>query len=114
MTEETPQTVTEEITDLVNEETAFRKESLTENQMGQMNWIVQIGSYSNKENAEKENLRAKNAGFRSFINPITQNNKIMYQVCLGPEYDELDANKLREEIKKKIKLENEPIVKKYP
>ena len=107
-------TVTEEITDLVNEETAFRKESLAENQMGQMNWIVQIGSYSNKENAEKENLRAKNAGFRSFINPITQNNKIMYQVCLGPEYDELDANKLREEIKKKIKLEAEPIVKKYP
>ena len=105
VTEETPQTVTEESTDLVNEETAFRKESLTENQMGQMNWIVQIGSYSNKENAEKENLRAKNAGFRSFINPITQNNKIMYQVCLGPEYDELDANKLREEIKKKIKLE---------
>ena len=114
VTEETPQTVTEESTDLVNEETAFRKESLAENQMGQMNWIVQIGSYSNKENAEKENLRAKNAGFRSFINPITQNNKIMYQVCLGPEYDELDANKLREEIKKKIKLENEPIVKKYP
>ena len=114
VTDETPQTVTEEITDLVNEETAFRKESLAENQMGQMNWIVQIGSYSNKENAEKENLRAKNAGFRSFINPITQNNKIMYQVCLGPEYDELDANKLREEIKKKIKLENEPIVKKYP
>ena len=114
VTEETPQTVTEESTDLVNEETAFRKESLTENQMGQMNWIVQIGSYSNKENAEKENLRAKNAGFRSFINPITQNNKIMYQVCLGPEYDELDANKLREEIKKKIKLETEPIVKKYP
>ena len=114
VTEETPQTVIEEITDLVNEETAFRKESLAENQMGQMNWIVQIGSYSNKENAEKENLRAKNAGFRSFINPITQNNKIMYQVCLGPEYDELDANKLREEIKKKIKLETEPIVKKYP
>ena len=114
VTEETQQTVTEESADLVNEETAFRKESLTENQMGQMNWIVQIGSYSNKENAEKENLRAKNAGFRSFINPITQNNKIMYQVCLGPEYDELDANKLREEIKKKIKLENEPIVKKYP
>ena len=114
VTEETPQTVTEESTDLINEEPAFKRESSVKNEMGQMNWIVQIGSYSNKENAEKENLRAKNAGFRSFINPITQNNKIMYQVCLGPEYDELDANKLREEIKKKIKLENEPIVKKYP
>ena len=98
-------TVTEQIPETV---------TLRENEVGQMNWIVQIGSYSNKENAEKENLRAKNAGFRSFINPITQNNNIMYQVCLGPEYDELDANKLREEIKKKIKLETEPIVKKYP
>ena len=83
-------------------------------EVGQMNWIVQIGSFSNKENAEKLNLKVKNAGFRSFINPITQDNGIMHQVCLGPEYDELDANKLREEIKKKIKLENEPIVKKYP
>ena len=77
-----------------------------------MNWVVQIGSFSNKQNAEKLNLRAKNAGFRSFINPITQNNKIMHQVCLGPEYDEVDANKLREKIKDKMKLSG--IVKKYP
>ena len=81
-------------------------------EVGQMNWIVQIGSFSNKENAEKLNLRAKNAGFRSFINPITQNNKIMHQVCLGPEYDEVDANKLHNEIKDKMKLNG--IVKKYP
>ena len=86
--------------------------ALRTNEVGQMNWVVQIGSFSNKKNAEKLNLRAKDAGFRSFINPITQNNKIMHQVCLGPEYDEVDANKLREEIKDKMKLNG--IVKKYP
>ena len=96
-------TVTEQIPETV---------TLRENEVGQMNWIVQIGSFSNKENAEKLNLKAKSAGFRSFINPIMQNNRIMHQVCLGPEYDEVDANKLREEIKDKMKLDG--IVKKYP
>ena len=80
-------TVTEQIPETV---------TLRENEVGQMNWIVQIGSFSNKENAEKLNLKAKSAGFRSFINPIMQNNRIMHQVCLGPEYDEVDANKLLE------------------
>ena len=80
--------------------------------VGQMNWVVQIGSFSKKENAEKLNLKAKNAGFRSFVNPITQNNKIMHQVCLGPEYDEADAKNLLKEIKNKMKLDG--IVKKYP
>ena len=65
-----------------------------------------------KENAEKLNLKAKNAGLRSFVNPITQNNKIMHQVCLGPEYDETDAKNLLKEIKNKMKLDG--IVKKYP
>ena len=89
-----------------------KNNSLTTNEVGQMNWVVQIGSFSNKKNAEQLNLKAKNAGFRSFINPITQNNTIMHQVCLGPEYDEIDANKLREQIKDKMKLSG--IVKKYP
>ena len=70
--------------------------TLRENEVGQMNWIVQIGSFSNKENAEKLNLKAKSAGFRSFINPIMQNNRIMHQVCLGPAYDAVDAHKLLE------------------
>ena len=96
-------TVTEQIPETV---------TLRENEVGQMNWIVQIGSFSNKENAEKLNLKAKSAGFRSFINPIMQNNRIMHQVCLGPEYDEVDANKLLEKIKNKMELDG--IIKKYP
>ena len=108
---EQPEAVAEQ-PEAVADTIVSKNNSLTTNEVGQMNWVVQIGSFSNKKNAEQLNLKAKNAGFRSFINPITQNNTIMHQVCLGPEYDEIDANKLREQIKDKMKLSG--IVKKYP
>ena len=81
-------------------------------EMGQMNWIVQIGSFSSKDNAEKLNQKVKKAGFRSFVNPIIVGEKTMHQVCLGPEYDMAAANELSKEIKNKMKLNG--IVKKYP
>ena len=86
-------------------------------EMGQMNWIVQIGSFSSKENAEKLNKKVKKAGFRSFVNPITIDDKTMHQVCLGPEYDMTAANELLKEIKDwidKNKMNLTGIVKKYP
>ena len=104
--------VVEESLAPVVEEIPFNKEILKTDSVGQMNWVVQVGSFSSKDNAEKLNQKVKKAGFRSFVNPITQNNKIMHQVCLGPEYDETDANNLLKEIKNKMKLDG--IVKKYP
>ena len=96
----------------VVEEIPFNQEMLKTDAVGQMNWVVQVGSFLSKDNAEKLNQKVKKAGFRSFVNPITQNNKIMHQVCLGPEYDEADAKNLLKEIKNKMKLDG--IVKKYP
>ena len=93
-------------------EIPFNQEMLKTDAVGQMNWVVQVGSFLSKDNAEKLNQKVKKAGFRSFVNPITQNNKIMHQVCLGPEYDEADAKNLLKEIKNKMKLDG--IVKKYP
>ena len=104
--------VVEESLAPVVEEIPFNQEMLKTDTVGQMNWVVQVGSFSSKDNAEKLNQKVKKAGFRSFVNPITQNNKIMHQVCLGPEYDEADAKNLLKEIKNKMKLDG--IVKKYP
>ena len=104
--------VVEESLAPVVEEIPFNQEMLKIDVVGQMNWIVQVGSFLSKDNAEKLNQKVKKAGFRSFVNPITQNNKIMHQVCLGPEYDEADAKNLLKEIKNKMKLDG--IVKKYP
>ena len=104
--------VAEESLAPVAEEIPFNQEMLKADAVGQMNWVVQVGSFLSKDNAEKLNQKVKKAGFRSFVNPITQNNKIMHQVCLGPEYDEADAKNLLKEIKNKMKLDG--IVKKYP
>ena len=110
--EESIAPVVEESIAPVVEEIPFNQEMLKTDAVGQMNWVVQVGSFSSKDNAEKLNQKVKKAGFRSFVNPITQNNKIMHQVCLGPEYDETDAKNLLKEIKNKMKLDG--IVKKYP
>jgi DedD protein len=110
--EESLAPVVEESLAPVVEEIPFNQEMLKTDTVGQMNWVVQVGSFSSKDNAEKLNQKVKKAGFRSFVNPITQNNKIMHQVCLGPEYDETDAKNLLKEIKNKMKLDG--IVKKYP
>ena len=104
--------VVEESIAPVVEEIPFNQEMIKTDAVGQMNWVVQVGSFSSKDNAEKLNQKVKKAGFRSFVNPITQNSKIMHQVCLGPEYDETDAKNLLKEIKNKMKLDG--IVKKYP
>jgi len=110
--EESLAPVVEESLAPVVEEIPFNQEMLKTDAVGQMNWVVQVGSFLSKDNAEKLNQKVKKAGFRSFVNPITQNNKIMHQVCLGPEYDEADAKNLLKEIKNKMKLDG--IVKKYP
>ena len=101
----------------VEEQVNKDKVSSKKVEMGQMNWIVQIGSFSSKENAEKLNKKVKKAGFRSFVNPITIDDKTMHQVCLGPEYDMTAANELLKEIKDwidKNKMNLTGIVKKYP
>ena len=110
--EESLAPVVEESLAPVVEEIPFNQEMLKTDAVGQMNWVVQVGSFLSKDNAEKLNQKVKKAGFRSFVNPTTQNNKIMHQVCLGPEYDEADAKNLLKEIKNKMKLDG--IVKKYP
>ena len=110
--EESLAPVVEESLAPVVEEIPFNQEMLKNNAVGQMNWVVQVGSFSSKDNAEKLNQKVKKAGFRSFVNPITQNNKIMYQVCSGPEYNETDAMNLLKGIKNKMKLNG--IIKKYP
>ena len=110
--EESLAPVVEESLAPVVEEIPFNQEMLKNNAVGQMNWVVQVGSFSSKDNAEKLNQKVKKAGFHSFVNPITQNNKIMHQVCLGPEYNETDAMNLLKGIKNKMKLNG--IIKKYP
>ncbi|MEM7027689.1 MAG: SPOR domain-containing protein [Pseudomonadota bacterium] len=75
-------------------------------------WIVQLGSFSSQENAEKLNKDLRKTGFAAFVEPIKNNGKVVYRVRVGPELLKADAEKMLASIKTKMKLDG--IVLSYP
>ncbi|MEQ8938546.1 MAG: SPOR domain-containing protein [Gammaproteobacteria bacterium] len=75
-------------------------------------WVVQLGSFSSKVNADKLNLSLRKEGFPAFVEPIQQDKKTIYRIRVGPELLRSDAEKLLKSINEKMKLKG--IVLSYP
>ena len=75
-------------------------------------WVVQLGSFSSHENAESLNKKLRDAGFRSFVEPLKQKNTVSYRVRVGPELKRSDAEAINAKLKKTMQLEG--IVVQYP
>jgi DedD protein len=89
-----------------------REKIIKDKQVGLTAWVVQLGSFSSKINADKLNLNLRKSGFPAFVEPITQAGKISYRVRVGPEILRADADALLKKIKTKMKLDG--IVLNYP
>jgi len=50
----------------------------------QAGWVVQLGSFSSKANAEALAKRAVQAGFASYLVPLARDGKTLYRVRVGP------------------------------
>ena len=63
-------------------------------------FVVQLGSFGSKENAERlvRDMTAK--GFATFIAPITTNGRELYRVRVGPTRDRASAEALATELKR--------------
>jgi DedD protein len=63
-------------------------------------FVVQLGSFGQKENAEKlvRDMTAK--GFATFIAPITTNGRELYRVRVGPTRDRASAEALAAQLKR--------------
>lgn len=63
-------------------------------------YVVQLGSFASKENAEKlvRDMTAK--GFATFIAPITTNTRELYRVRVGPTRDRASAEALAAQLKR--------------
>ena len=63
-------------------------------------FVVQLGSFASKENAEKlvRDMTAK--GFATFIAPITTNTRELYRVRVGPTRDRASAEALAAQLKR--------------
>lgn len=81
-------------------------------QVGLTAWVVQLGSFSSKVNADKLNLTLRKSGFPAFVEPLEQNNEVAYRVRVGPELLRADADALLKKIKENTKLDG--IVLNYP
>ncbi len=81
-------------------------------QIGLTAWVVQLGSFSSKINADKLNVNLKKAGFAAFVDPLTKNGKTSYRVRIGPEILRADADRLLQDVKTKMKLKG--IIVNYP
>ena len=63
-------------------------------------FVVQLGSFGSKENAERlvRDMTAK--GFATFIAPITTNGRELYRVRVGPTRDRASAEALAAQLKR--------------
>jgi len=75
-------------------------------------WIVQLGSFNTKENADLLNERLRKDGYPAFVEPLQQEGGTIYRVRVGPELLRSDADSLLDKLKTSMKLDG--IVLRYP
>ncbi len=73
---------------------------------GQMGWVVQLGSFSAKNNAIELRNKVKAAGFSGFVDVITnsQGNQL-YRLRIGPLMEKADAERTQADIKSRLQLD---------
>ncbi len=75
--------------------------------------MIQVGSFSNQDNATKLVQRLRKAGLDTMPpQPVIVNGKQLYRVKVGPELDKANAEKLLKEVKKVAGLQGTVI--RYP
>ncbi|WP_223787903.1 SPOR domain-containing protein [Marinicella meishanensis] len=73
---------------------------------GQMGWVVQLGSFSAKNNAIELRNKVKAAGFDGYVDVITNaSGKQLYRLRIGPLMERVDAEQTQRQIKQKLKLD---------
>lgn len=75
-------------------------------------WVVQVGSFANRLNADTTLGKLREAGFDSFQEEIRVGDKVLYRVGVGPEIDRARAEQQQARIAEQLKLKG--IVRRYP
>jgi len=61
-------------------------------------WVVQVGTFGQKANAERLVASLAKKGFKSFLSPMDRDGKVLYRVHVGPAGSRSDAEQLRERL----------------
>jgi DedD protein len=75
-------------------------------------WVVQVGSFSQQDNANGVADKLRGGGFDTVVEPVTLDGRTLFRVQVGPVIDEAKAEALRERIKAKLDLDGK--VRRHP
>ncbi len=67
-------------------------------------WVVQLGSFSDRVNAEALSTKLKKEDFPAFVDTIIRDEKTVYRVRVGPELLRSNADALLKDIDTRMKL----------
>ncbi|MGD2120057.1 MAG: SPOR domain-containing protein [Chromatiales bacterium] len=84
----------------------------TQTRVGLSSWMIQVGSFSSRENAEKLLQELRKQGFDSHLEQAQVNQATVFRVRVGPEVERSNAEKLAKQIAEKFKLNGKVI--RYP
>jgi DedD protein len=67
-------------------------------------WVVQVGSFSNRDNALRLRDQLRSKGYKTFVEQISTAEKTFYRVRVGPVVSRDNALALQKELQAKMKL----------
>ena len=65
-------------------------------------WVLQLGSFASKENADSLHAKLRKAGFAAFVAPIEARGKRSYRVRLGGTSNRQDAERLHARLTREL------------
>lgn len=68
-------------------------------------WAVQVGAYQSEAEAGAQRDKLRGAGFAAFVDPVRGANGTMYRVRVGPEAVRANAEKLRDSLKARFRVD---------
>ena len=78
-----------------------------------ISWVVQIGSFSSHDNADRLLKKLQGSGYAAFIEPIKQGSETVYRVRVGPEVRRSSAESLKDKLARELKMKG-LLVLEYP
>ena len=73
-------------------------------------WAVQVGSFTQPDNAMRLRDQLRSKGYKAFVERITSADKTFYRVRVGPEVSREKAMALQKDLQSKMKLQDSTVV----
>jgi len=73
-------------------------------------WAVQVGSFTQRDNAMRLRDQLRSKGYKAFVEQITSADKTFYRVRVGPEVSRDKAVALQKDLQSKMKLQDTTVV----